>query len=190
LGHPGRLGLTAMSIFGYRPSPEPDRVPQDPGAAGKFEARQLAGLLQGYQVASEREKGNKENRADPFASQCEQGYVKLVEGAWNHAFVEELCAFPNGAHDDQVDAASAAFRALLRRRPMILHEPRAPLARPWQAAEGARAVGSSLDTRDLKDESVARRPPVMSAWLVTSESGTKGIGKDAARFPLSGVKGK
>ena len=36
------------------------------------------------------------------------------------AFVEELCAFPNGAHDDQVDAASAAFRALVRRRRMFL----------------------------------------------------------------------
>jgi predicted phage terminase large subunit-like protein len=76
-------------------------------------------LLQGYPVSAEREEGSKENRADPFASQCEQGYVKLVEAAWNRIFVEELCAFPNGAHDDQVDAASAAFRALIRRRPII-----------------------------------------------------------------------
>ncbi len=67
-------------------------------------------------VSSEREEGNKENRADPFAAQCEHGFVKLVEGAWNQAFIEELCAFPSGAHDDQVDAASAAFRALLRQR--------------------------------------------------------------------------
>jgi predicted phage terminase large subunit-like protein len=95
------------------------RLPKDPGSAGKFEAHQLSGLLQGYPVSTEREEGSKENRADPFASQCEQGYVKLVEGVWNRAFVEELCAFPNGAHDDQVDAASAAFRALVRRRPII-----------------------------------------------------------------------
>jgi predicted phage terminase large subunit-like protein len=61
------------------------------------------------------EQGTKERRADPFAAQCEHGLVKLVEGAWNRAFIDELCAFPNGAHDDQVDAASAAFRALLRR---------------------------------------------------------------------------
>jgi predicted phage terminase large subunit-like protein len=92
---------------------------KDPGSAGKFEAHQLSGLLQGHRVSTEREESSKENRADPFASQCEQGYVKLVEGAWNRAFVEELCAFPNGAHDDQVDAASAALRALVRRRPRI-----------------------------------------------------------------------
>jgi predicted phage terminase large subunit-like protein len=41
--------------------------------------------------------------------------VKIVEGDWNKSFIDELCSFPNSAHDDQVDAASAAFRALLRR---------------------------------------------------------------------------
>jgi predicted phage terminase large subunit-like protein len=66
-------------------------------------------------VSTEREQGDKEYRADPFAAQCEHGFVKLVESDWNKDFVEELCAFPKGAHDDQVDAASAAFRALMRR---------------------------------------------------------------------------
>jgi len=91
------------------------RIPQDPGGAGKFEAHHFASLLQGYSVSIEPEQGSKERRADPFAAQCEHGFVKLVEGAWNKAFIEELCAFPNGAHDDQVDAASAAFRAVMRR---------------------------------------------------------------------------
>jgi len=91
------------------------RIPQDPGQAGKFQAAYLAGQLRGYPVSSEREEGDKERRADPFAAQCEHGFVKLVAGDWNQAFVDELCAFPNGAHDDQVDAASAAFRSLLRR---------------------------------------------------------------------------
>ena len=91
------------------------RIPQDPGGAGKFEAHYLVSKLQGYVVSAEPERGAKENRADPFAAQCEYGFVKLVEAAWNKAFVDELCAFPSGAHDDQVDAASAAFRALKRR---------------------------------------------------------------------------
>ena len=91
------------------------RIPQDPGSAGKFEAYHLVGLLQGSAVSVEREEGSKEYRANSFAAQCEHGFVKLLEGPWNQAFVEELCAFPAGAHDDQVDAATAAFRALLRR---------------------------------------------------------------------------
>ena len=91
------------------------RIPQDPGQAGKFQAAYLVSQLQGYSVATEREEGDKENRADPLAAQCEHGFVKLVAAPWNQAFVDELCAFPNGAHDDQIDAASAAFRALVRR---------------------------------------------------------------------------
>ncbi len=90
------------------------RLPKDPGGAGKFQAAYLAGKLSGWTVHTEAEVGNKVNRADPFAAQCEHGFVRLVEGPWNEAFVNELCAFPNGAHDDQVDAAAAAFRDLTR----------------------------------------------------------------------------
>jgi predicted phage terminase large subunit-like protein len=91
------------------------RIPQDPGGAGRFQAHYLAGKLRGYNVTTEREEGSKPYRANPFAAQCEHGFVKLVAGAWNNAFIEELCAFPHATHDDQVDAAAAAFRALIRR---------------------------------------------------------------------------
>jgi predicted phage terminase large subunit-like protein len=95
------------------------QLAKDPGQAGKFQAHYYAGKLQGYTVKIEPEAGSKRGdnptRVDPFAAQCEHGFVRLVENTWNQAFIEELCAFPNGAHDDQVDAASAAFRALVRR---------------------------------------------------------------------------
>jgi predicted phage terminase large subunit-like protein len=68
------------------------RIPQDPGQAGKFQAAYLAGQLRGYSVSSEREEGNKERRADPFAAQCEHGFVKLVAGDWNKSFIDELCS--------------------------------------------------------------------------------------------------
>jgi phage terminase large subunit-like protein len=42
------------------------------------------------------------------------GNVALVKGAWNNAYLEELRTFPNGAHDDQVDASSRAFAALIK----------------------------------------------------------------------------
>lgn len=58
--------------------------------------------------------GAKELRAQPFADQCEANNVRLVRGAWNYRFVEELCIFPAGDYDDQVDAASGAFSWCVR----------------------------------------------------------------------------
>jgi predicted phage terminase large subunit-like protein len=93
---------------------------QEPGSGGKRQAEQFVRMLAGYAVAAEPETGSKEVRAAPFASQCEAGNVRLVKGAWNAQFIEELCAFPNGAHDDDVDAASGAFGKLAGSGPMIL----------------------------------------------------------------------
>lgn len=90
------------------------RIPQDPGA-GKFVAYQLAKKLIGYNVFVEPEHAPKTQRAAPLAAACENKFVVLVEAPWNQAFIEELCAFPHGSNDDQVDAACAAFRACVRR---------------------------------------------------------------------------
>ncbi len=91
------------------------RIPQDPGSAGRFQASYLASKLREFYVTTEREEGSKPYRANPFAAQCEHGFVKLIAGPWNGPFVDELCAFPHGNHDDQVDAAAAAFRAIIGR---------------------------------------------------------------------------
>lgn len=88
------------------------RVPQDPGAAGKSQVEAFVRLLAGFSVKSERVSGDKETRADPFSSQVNAGNVKLLRGDWNADFIEELRQFPNGKHDDQVDAVSDAFEEL------------------------------------------------------------------------------
>lgn len=86
-------------------------VEQEPGSGGKHSAevtiRGLAGYLAYAQTASG--KGDKVARARPLAAQAQVGNVKLVRGEWNRAFIDECKAFPNGKHDDQVDAASLAF---------------------------------------------------------------------------------
>jgi predicted phage terminase large subunit-like protein len=87
---------------------------QDPGA-GKFVAFNLARQLQGYHVAVEPEQNSKVQRAAPLAAQAENLFLVLRTADWNKAFIDELCGFPKGAHDDQVDAAAAAYRALCRR---------------------------------------------------------------------------
>ena len=88
-------------------------LPQDPGQAGKSQVAYLTRQLAGHVVKSAPETGDKETRAMPLASQAEAGNVKIVRGGWNEAFFEEMEMFPhNGAHDDQVDAASGAFTLL------------------------------------------------------------------------------
>lgn len=88
-------------------------IPQDPGQAGKSQVLALTRMLAGYPVHSSPESGDKVTRAELLASQVNVGNVLMLRGAWNDALIEELRLFPNGAYDDQVDALSRAFEALM-----------------------------------------------------------------------------
>lgn len=87
-------------------------IPQDPGQAGVAQAQALVRFLAPYTVRIEKESGDKATRARGLASMLQAGQVFLVRGGWNEEFIDELCAFPNGSHDDQLDAAAGAFNAL------------------------------------------------------------------------------
>lgn len=89
-------------------------LPQDPGAAGKSLALHLTRLLAGFGVTASPVSGDKQTRADPVSSQVNAGNVRLLAGAWNRELVEELRQFPQGRHDDQVDALADAFNELAR----------------------------------------------------------------------------
>lgn len=85
---------------------------QEPGSGGKESAEATVKLLIGYPIRTETSTGSKEVRAQPFAAQCEAGNVKLLRGAWNMVYLDELTSFPFGSNDDQVDASSGAFNKL------------------------------------------------------------------------------
>jgi predicted phage terminase large subunit-like protein len=85
---------------------------QEPGSSGVDSAQAAVRMLAGYNVHVEKVTGSKLSRAQPVSSQAEGRNIKLVAAAWNADFLNELCAFPNGAHDDQVDALSGAFNHL------------------------------------------------------------------------------
>lgn len=88
-------------------------VEQEPGSAGKDVALLTIKNLAGYKVRAVPSTGDKVERASPLAAQAQVGNVKLVRGPWNETFLRELHAFPTaGIPDDQVDAASGAFRIL------------------------------------------------------------------------------
>jgi predicted phage terminase large subunit-like protein len=69
-------------------------------------------LLAGHRVEAVRETGDKTTRADPLASQWNAGNVSVLRAEWNRAFLEEIEHFPQGRHDDMVDAVSGAFAKL------------------------------------------------------------------------------
>jgi predicted phage terminase large subunit-like protein len=88
------------------------RIPQDPGQAGKDQAQRLVRMLAGFIVKAVAVSGDKETRADAFASQVNAGNVKMVRGPWNANYIEKMRQFPLGKFDDLVDASADAFTAL------------------------------------------------------------------------------
>jgi predicted phage terminase large subunit-like protein len=91
----------------------PIHIEQEGGASGKialdvFQRR----VLVGWAVYAQTVTKKKVERAAPVSSAAEAGNVMLKRGAWIGAFLDEAEAFPQGAHDDQVDAVSGAFAQL------------------------------------------------------------------------------
>jgi predicted phage terminase large subunit-like protein len=92
------------------------RLPQDPGQAGKSQARNFVRLLQGFTVTAETVTGDKETRAGAIAAQANIGNVYMLRASWNRQFIDELRLFPNGVNDDQVDALSDAYNHCLNKK--------------------------------------------------------------------------
>ncbi|HEU4327443.1 MAG TPA: phage terminase large subunit [Roseiflexaceae bacterium] len=80
-------------------------IEQPPGLA-KEATDAVIKVLKGFPAFGNPVSANKVERADPFSAQWLAGNVKLLAGAWNAAYIEELVSFPTGKNDDQVDASS------------------------------------------------------------------------------------
>lgn len=101
-------------------------VEQEGGSGGKEVADQMVMALAGFPVYRDvvggsryRTKDNlrlpgeaKVVRAMPLQSQVEINNVFIKEAHWNQDFLEEIVAFPESSHSDQVDATSGAFNKL------------------------------------------------------------------------------
>lgn len=88
------------------------RLPQDPGGAGKIVASSYVRSLAGFTVTALPVTGSKENRAKPFSAQWQVGNVYILEAEWNDDYFKQLEAFPEGKHDDMVDASSDSFNEI------------------------------------------------------------------------------
>ena len=95
-------------------------VEQEPGASGKSIVEDIIAMpeLVGFTVRGFPAKGDKVARANPWAAQAEAGNVYLVRGSWDmQGFLDECEMFPDGPHDDRVDAVSGAVRIVAESKP-------------------------------------------------------------------------
>jgi predicted phage terminase large subunit-like protein len=84
-------------------------IPQDPGQAGKDQSASLIAYLAGHKCKAVRETGKKHVRAEPLSAQWQAGNVEIVEGHYMNDYLKEMQSFPEGDHDDYIDASSGAF---------------------------------------------------------------------------------
>lgn len=112
---------------------------QEGGSGGKDQASAFTRNLRGFDVEIIGRKGidggNKAIRAEPLKSQVDIGNVFLIvesseEGkAILEAFLAEICAFPGGQNDDQVDAVCRIFNWLAQHCEGISEELRLVIGR-------------------------------------------------------------
>lgn len=64
--------------------------------------------------------GSKLLRAQSWLNKVEAGQVVVVQAEWTKDFIDELDTFPDGKHDDQMDAVSVAWEMLEKRGKLLL----------------------------------------------------------------------
>lgn len=91
-------------------------IEQDPGQAGVVEAKDLAAILDGFDVVINTVRENKGLRATPVAAQAEAGNVRVVRAQWNEPWFVELENFDGTQtatrKTDQADSLSGAHSVL------------------------------------------------------------------------------
>jgi len=85
----------------------------DPAQAGKSERLYLAREFADLPISWAHTRDSKEKRAQPASAAAEAGNIEVMEADWNTSFFAELEMFPEGSHDDQVDAFTGAYWKLV-----------------------------------------------------------------------------
>lgn len=87
---------------------------QEPGSSGETTIFAYKKTLLGFNFRGDKPSGSKIERARPASATCEHGFVYIVKGAKTKAFINEMEAFPVGAHDDMVDSFTGGMAQLVK----------------------------------------------------------------------------
>lgn len=125
-------------------------IEQDPGQAGKAQLKNYQRrVLQGFSCYAGQTKINgrnaaKEVRARPAAAAVGNKLVRIAQDCKNvRPFLDQVTMFPNGAHDDCVDAFSGAHNTITGRASGTIRTsvPRRRLPTPEEAAAARDRLG-------------------------------------------------
>lgn len=109
-------GGSVLSIVKATAAQDGQAVPivieREPGSSGKIAASFFTRELAGYNVSQVAPSSDKVTRAMPFLAQAEAGSISIYRGSWLRDYLDELSSFPDGGHDDQIDATAHAFNNL------------------------------------------------------------------------------
>jgi predicted phage terminase large subunit-like protein len=87
----------------------------EPKANGKPIVQQIRYTTELNVIEDTAPKVSKVARANSCSPKMESGRVYLIEGHWNESFLNQLAAFPNAHHDEEVDCLTAVIeRELIR----------------------------------------------------------------------------
>ena len=75
----------------------------EPKASGKSVVQYLKSNVSMNIMEGETPTTDKVSRANSISAFIEAGNCYLIEGEWNESFLNQVNAFPNGLHDDQID---------------------------------------------------------------------------------------
>jgi predicted phage terminase large subunit-like protein len=94
---------------------------REPGSAGihSIDHYKRKVIPPGWMFREDRVSGDKEARARPLSAACDKNLVKIAwskkSDLWYDPVMEQLETFPEGEHDDAVDALASAFNVLNKR---------------------------------------------------------------------------
>jgi predicted phage terminase large subunit-like protein len=85
---------------------------EEPGSSGKTVINDYVKTLKGFTFRGQKEGGSKVLRASKVSATAGRGEIKIMRGAWNEPFLDEVEYFPDSKYKDQVDCLSGAFDKL------------------------------------------------------------------------------
>lgn len=109
-----------VAQYGYT---NQSKVRVEPKASGKSIVQQLKSTTGLNVIEDDPPKDDKVTRANSVSPKIEAGRIHLVEGSWNEPFLNQVAAFPNGQHDDEVDCMVGAIANELN-KPTFVFKPR------------------------------------------------------------------